>query len=116
MQQYIRGRQWPRAPLGLFFAAVGQDGHQGDKVIERLMSSSDGDSYWELAPWPKPARRQLASQIFDRYDQTYGLDVSLDPTWFDDTERECRGDEQNIRAFIKRFVARLDEEFGPPVW
>lgn len=114
--QYMKGRQWPKAPLGMFFAAVGQEGHQGDEIIEKLMPLLDGECYWDLKPWPKHDRKQLAEKIFALYAQTYQIDGAFQEQWFNEMERECRGDEQNIRSFIKRFVARLDEEFGPPEW
>lgn len=112
--QYMNSQQWPKAPLGMFFAAVGQEGHQGDEIIDRLMPLLDGECYWNLKPWPKHDRVQLAEKVFGLYAQTYQIDGAFQEQWFNETERECRGDEQNIRSFIKRFVARLDEEFGPP--
>lgn len=116
LHQYMSGGSWPKAPLGLFFAAVGQDGHQGDEIIEKLMSRADGDCYWELKPWPKSARNALAEKLYDLYAATYGIREFFEDAWFDDTEDACRGEVQNIRSFIKRFIARLDEEFGPPAW
>ena len=108
--------EWPKAPLALFFAAVGQEGHQGDEIIENIMSLFDGDCFWPLTSWAKTARRDLAEKIFTVYAQAYYITEAFAEEWFEQADRRCRGDEQNIRAFIKRYVAGLDEEFGPPRW
>lgn len=115
LYQYTKGNRWPKVPLGLFFAAVGQEGHQGDEIIEKLMSPVDDEGYWELKYWPKNSRKKLAENIFLLYAKTYETGAVAWEQWFEETENACIGDDQ-IRSFIKCFVARLDKEFGPPAW
>jgi hypothetical protein len=106
----------PMAPLAIFFATVGQDGHQGDILIEDLISRSGGDSFI-LTPWASQQRIELAQKIFVLYQQAYGLEGGIDPLLARNVEEllvdSGHGDSDLIRMYIKWYLALLDSKYGP---
>ncbi len=106
----------PIAPLAIFFATVGQDGHRGDILIGDLITRSGGDTF-ALAPWAIAQRVELAHRIFSLYQQAYGLQGSFDPELAQDAEDllvdSGHGDSDLIRMYIKWYLALLDLKYGP---
>lgn len=106
----------PIAPLGIFFASVGEEGHVGDAIIDFLIEKAGGE-YYRINPWPRGRRLELARVIHRLYCDAYGLEHSFDRRIVDEIERGLETDSSDIgliRMFIKRYVAKLDSLFGPP--
>ena len=106
------------APIAVFFASVGQDGHAGDAVISQLIRAGDGRRH-ELAPLSPAHRAELGTEVFKLYADVYGLAGELDERQITEVERSLAdsgivADSGVTRAFIKEFVASLDRAFGPP--
>jgi hypothetical protein len=105
------------APLGMFFATVGDDDHEGDEAIAAMVGSSP-DAQHLLEPWSRAKRVELAERIYDVYCEAYGIDAPFDNVVAGSVERQLSahgdGDSGLVRAFIKRYVAALDSAFGPP--
>lgn len=115
---YLRGETSHRAaPLGLFFATVGEDETGADAAVGPMLAATGGGSY-RLEPWPPALRRELAERIGRLYTAAYALDAGFDPTLVDRVEAGLAhgslDDSGLIRAFIKRYVAALDAGYGPP--
>ena len=115
---YLRGETGHRAaPLGLFFATVGEDEAGEDAAVGPLLAATGGGSY-RLESWPPALRRELAERIARLYAAAYGLAPSFDPVFVDRVEASLAhgglDDSGLIRAFIKRYVAALDVGYGPP--
>ncbi len=106
----------PIAPLAIFFATVGQDGHLGDILIEYLIKSSGGDTY-VLTPWSSNHRIELAQKIYNLYKETYKIGNSFDPMLAKGVEKlmvsHGYDDGDLIRMFIKWYLAMLDLKHGP---
>ena len=115
---YLQGRTEHRpAPLGLFFATVGEDEHGGDEVIRRMLDATGGDEH-RLEPRPPAQRLELARRIHRLYCAAYAVDRDFDPAIVERIEQGFveagLDDSRLIRAFIKRYVGTLDARFGPP--
>jgi hypothetical protein len=104
------------APLGMFFATVGDDDHDGDQAISAMVGVSP-DAHFYLEPWSLEERAELAERIHGVYCHAYAIDSPFDGALVDDVEHQLTvyGDEDSglVRAFIKRYVARLDVVYGP---
>ncbi len=118
LQECVAGKtDHASAPLALFFASVGLDGHVGDQRIRKMVKDSGGDIYW-LDDWAPEALLELGGSIGSVYADAYGIGVSsagdthrrvlnrLDPGVLTSSGR--------IRAYIKQYVRELDTQFGPP--
>jgi len=107
----------PTAPMALFIATVGQDGHTGDAIIDNMVKSTGGKMY-QLKPWPQAERVKLAQKIHHLYCDAYKISQSFDHLIVEQIEKELKrygyGDSGLIRAFIKRYVGTLDSLYGPP--
>lgn len=106
------------APVALFFAAVGQGGHAGDAHIESLLNAGTGKRF-ELTPMNIRHRLSLAREIHSMYVETYGLVGTFNKDVVHKVERSLRESGQLdssgvARAFVKRYVASLDQQYGPP--
>ena len=115
---YLRGETEHRAaPLGLFFATVGEDEHGGDAVIGAMLDATGGENY-HLEPWPAGQWRELAARLHRLYAAAYALDREFDPALVERIEarfaEEGLDESGLIRAFIKRYVGALDALYGPP--
>jgi len=118
LQQYLDGETGHRAaPLALFFATVGEEGHTGDKVIENLIGA-EPEARYDLQPWPPEELHRLAGKIDRLYTVAYGLEEAIDGALVARVEADLdtmgSGDSGLIRAFIKRYVGALDVRYGPP--
>lgn len=104
----------PQAPLAIFIGAVSQDGRKGDPWVEDLVESSGGKRYF-LTPWSDAKKEQLANSIFNLYQSTYEISASYDQGLIDKTQMllESRDQTDLVRAFIKYYMAVLDNEYGP---
>lgn len=114
---YLKGElDHPKAPLAVFFATVGEEGHRGDLVVDRLIEATGGD-YYPLKPWSRPDRVQLAQRIHRQYSDVYDVNeafsASVAQTIEDQLEQRGAGDGGLIRAFIKAYVGALDTLYGP---
>ncbi len=118
LTRYLRGDLgYPSAPLAVFFATVGEEGHVGDKVVERLVEESGGDFY-PLTLWAREERAELARRIFSLYSEAYDVSDPYSPSVVESIEDYLeRGapDGGLIRAFIKAYVGALDSLYGPGV-
>jgi len=115
LEQYVsQGFRIPPAPLAIFIGAVSQDGNKGDPWIEDLVYSSGGKQYF-LTPWSDAQKEQLANRIFNLYQSTYQISASYDQGLIDKTRMLLESREQTdlVRAFIKYYMAVLDNEYGP---
>lgn len=106
------------SPLAVFFATVGDDDHDGDDIIRRLVGTGES-GYFELPIWTAEDRQMLASRIFDLYCSAYGIERSFESRLVQQLERNLErlgydNDSGLIRAFIKRYVSALDALYGPP--
>jgi hypothetical protein len=121
LQKYFAGDlDHPRAPLAVFFATVGQEGHDGDMVVDRLVEASGGGYYRLRAP-SRVERIELARRIYVQYSEAYGVTESFSASVAESVENylQERGapDGGLIRAFIKTYVGALDSLHGPgPRW
>ena len=117
LTDYLQGNTDHRsAPLGIFFATVGEASHIGDTVIEQMLAGVEGDDY-ELEPWPSDELQDLAERIHTLYRRAYTVDGAFDSVVAEQVADDCSvesvGDGM-IRAFIKRYVGVLDTKYGPP--
>jgi hypothetical protein len=115
---YLQGQTDHRpAPLGLFFATVGEDEHGGDAVIGRMLEATGGENY-ALEPWPAAQRLELAARLHRLYCAAYGLEHDFAADVAERLDQQFAADHLDdsllIRAFIKRYVATLDTLYGPP--
>lgn len=105
------------APIGIFVATTGQDGNVGDSVLDYIVNNSDGERY-EIRALSKQDRVQLANKIYSIYSDTYGIEGSFNQELFNTTENELEKNDINnsglVRAFIKRYIGKLDSVYGPP--
>ena len=116
--QYLRGETGHKpAPLAIYFASVGQDGHLGDAIIGAMLEHTGGERY-QLDPLERPERRILAGQIMAVYGEAYEIDIENRGDLVDSVEATLEryefADSGITRAFIKRLLAVLDSEYGPP--
>ena len=105
------------APLAIFIATVGEEGHVGDAVVEILVDGTPGGRF-VLKEWSEQDRLVLAERIHGLYIDAYpGTDESFDPQMVARVEEELEDTEVDssgfIRAFIKRYVLALDNRYGP---
>lgn len=115
LENYVsQGFRIPPAPLAIFIGAVSQDGHKGDPWVEDLVESSGGEQYF-LTPWSDAQKEQLANSIFNLYKSTYQLSDCYDQGLIDKTQVLLESHDQTdlVRAFIKYYMAVLDNEYGP---
>lgn len=115
---YVRGETAHRAaPLGIFFATVGEDEHGGDAVIGAMLAATGGEAH-PLEPWPPAQRLELAGRIHRLYRAAYAIDCDFDRSVVERLEESFAADglddSRLIRAFIKRYVGTLDARYGPP--
>jgi hypothetical protein len=119
LARYVAGASgYASAPIALFFASVGQDGHRGDRIIEHLVEAGQG-SRFDLEPMDAERRRMLAERIHKMYLDAYSIEAEFNQTLVDAVETSLveSGDIDSsgvARAFIKRYVAALDALHGPP--
>lgn len=106
----------PKAPLSVFFATIGEEGHDGDQFVDRLIEEAGG-SYYPIKPWSHEDRAELSRRIFRLYSEAYEIDSDYAPVIPEVVEKtlEVKGAGGNglIRAFIKSYVGALDSLHGP---
>lgn len=104
------------APLAIFIATVGQEGHAGDAFVSMLVEASGGAEY-DLEEWSPGMLRKLAENIHCLYETAYRLDAGFDKKQVSSVERLLDDDDVaesgHVRAFIKGYVASLDVQYGP---
>lgn len=104
----------PQAPLAIFIGAVSQDGWNGDPWVADMVKMSGGKQYF-LTPWSDAKKQQLANSIYGLYQSAYEISASYDQGLIEKTENllESRDQTDLVRAFIKFYIAVLDNEYGP---
>ncbi len=115
--KYVNGKTGlPSAPLVLCFATIGQDGYEGDSMIEDMIDNCGGQRY-VLGPWSVEQRLKTAEQIYLLYRDVYEITAEFSPHLVRQVEEllDSKGfdDHDRVRAFIKWYMALLDVEFGP---
>jgi RecA/RadA recombinase len=103
------------APLSVFIATVGQEGHEGDAVVEALVEATSG-GLWPLDEWTGDSLRELAKRIHALYCKAYMVDDAFDERLLRSVDELLADDELDdspVRAFIKQYVAVLDVTYGP---
>ncbi len=109
----------PRAPLSVFFATVGEEGHVGDREVDALIEAAGGEGdYYRLKTWSREERAELARRIHRMYSQAYGGTAAYSSSVAEEVEnylerRGATGGDDLIRAFIKTYVGALDSLCGP---
>jgi hypothetical protein len=116
--EYLRDKlDYAPAPLGVFFATVGDDDHPGDKFIADLAAESDQSTY-NLKPWHLRELVGLSKRIHRLYAKAYAVDdlfsAGAAGSVAGSLEEDGHGESGMIRSFIKRYVAALDIAYGPP--
>jgi len=117
-QYFLDETIYIKAPLGIFFATVGQEGNDGDPVLEKLVATNEQNRY-NLRIWDKEHRIELAESIYKMYCMAYSLSCPFDSKLADSLEQTLAqkiqdNDSGLIRAFIKWYVGLMDIKYGPP--
>lgn len=106
------------APLSIFFATVGDDGHKGNALVDMLIDAAGGD-YFVLDSIKTSQLWELARRIHRIYEEAYGLGAEFDSSLVEQTAQELEDEGYTesglIRGFIKLYVSKLDSLYGPPV-
>jgi hypothetical protein len=114
LTKYLTGEtSHPQAPCALFFATVDQPEHQGDKVVDQLIDTCDGE-YYSLTEMDWDAMKDIGRRIHKLYKETYGIS---EPFSVDSTQgiyNLISTHSGRVRSFIKHYLAHLDDKFGPP--
>ncbi len=119
LTQYLRGDvvDYESAPFGLFFATVGDDLHEGDAAIRKMLGEDKG-GYYHLQSWSPDQRSVLATRLHYLYCAAYGMKHEFDEAIVERIEDQLElsgyDDSGLIRAFIKRYIGTLDALYGPP--
>lgn len=118
LTNYFAGRgQFPKAPLALFLASVGQEGNVGDNLIKYMIEKTNG-GFYALSPWANEQLILLAQKIHKLYCKSYAIDSLFNVSVAYATEKILQdkgfNDSGLIRAFIKTYVSLLDLQYGPP--
>lgn len=100
------------SPIGIFFAAVGLDGHVGDKIIDWLINECGGEFY-PLKRFEKDACIELGNKIFRLYRDVYEIQADWNESIARKMYEKLENQDGHVRAFIKNFIARLDKWHGP---
>ncbi len=122
LAEYLKGGlDHPDAPLALFIATVGQDGHAGDSALDPLLES--GTKPFECKQLDKADLLELGKRLVRFYASAYGL-KNLSEKDMDDILDRVSGrfyDNPSIwassgltRAWAKFLVQFLDKLMGPP--
>ena len=117
LTQYLNGRTgYVHAPFTILFAAVGEEGHIGDALIEELVTRTKGECF-KLKPRTPRERLGLAERIHRLYADGYEIVEPFDAELARGVEWEVAKSQDSglVRAFIKRYVAALDSRYGPTV-
>ena len=114
LTKYLTGNtSHPCAPCAIFFATVGQPGHQGDKVVDQLIEDCDGD-YYPLDEMDRDAMRDIGKRIYKLYNKTYNLSEPFSVSTAKKIYQKIEIHGGRVRSFIKHYMAHLDDNFGPP--
>lgn len=117
LREYLAGETAHRpAPIALFIATVGEEGHLGDAVVQ-LLVDGENDGRYRLRSMSRANRGTLARRIHSLYCDAYAVDDAFDPSLAEGVEESLAasaGDSDITRSFIKRYVGRLDWVYGPP--
>jgi hypothetical protein len=117
LEEYLGGRTGvPAAPLALFVASVGQEGHVGDDLIDSMIRQLGSEPY-ELSPISPAAQHSLAERIHSIYCDAYAVADPRPDRLIDrinDLASVAAESESGFtRAFIKSFVSACDVSYGP---
>ncbi len=106
------------APVSLFIASVGEDGHLGDIMLQHLISKASGKAY-SLSLMSQEEYFSLAQKIFNLYCKAYNLNDSYNRKYAENAQNILQrkmliDDSGLVRAFIKSYMSILDAKYGPP--
>ena len=118
LRRYFSGQsRYPEAPLSIFIATVGEEGHETKALVDNLVSAAGGRTY-RLRPWTPEQYRDFARLIHDVYCDAYGIEERFEsqrvPRILRRVEEADSDDAAIVRAFIKAYVSDLDARLGPP--
>ena len=113
---------WPnggsaRIPLAMFFGTIGGDDNVGGTIVAQLLELAGGERR-VLASWTEEHLLELAERIHALYVEAYSLrdafDLAAATGVLSTIDGEDAGESGQVRAFIKHWVAHLDQRHGPP--
>ena len=111
---YIKGdTAHTPAPITLFFATLGEEGHEGDAIIDFMIDECDGN-YLQMRELEKKDLFEISKRIFFLYQTTYNIENNYDPQLAASAYEWVGHASGRVRAFIKQYVSLLDETFRPP--
>ena len=114
LTKYLAGKtSHPWAPCSLFFATIGQPGHQGDKVVDQLVESCGGE-YYPLEEMDWDAMKDIGKRIHKLYNKTYSLSEPFSLATTERIYNRIENHSGRVRSFIKHYLAHLDDSYGPP--
>jgi hypothetical protein len=103
-------------PLALFIATVGHEGDLGDRYVEKLVQATGGNRFL-ITPLTRDDRFSLAQKIHDLYNSAYSLAGPFSAEVVARVEKAIAKtnvyESALVRAFVKRYVAELDSQYGP---
>jgi len=114
LSKYLMGKTGhQKAPLAIFFASVGQDGHLGDEIIEQLIDHCQGSNYF-LREFEEADCIEIGRKIFNLYKEVYLCPGAFEYGEAQQTYSKVRMKDGHVRQFIKHYLANLDRKYGPP--
>ncbi len=114
LMDYLNGKTGHKeAPLSIFIASVGMDGHLGDKIIDFMIEECAGEFY-PLEVLGEDDCIELGRRIFDLYRDVYKVQGLYDEAQAKAIYGRINVEEGRVRKFIKYYIGVLDMKYGPP--
>lgn len=114
LMNYLKGKTGHKAaPLSIFIASVGTDGHLGDKIIDAMIRECEGEFY-SLKILEERDCIELGRKMFNLYRDVYNVKSLYDETRAKEIHKNIKIDEGHVRKFIKYYIGYLDMKYGPP--
>ncbi len=115
---FKRNTDFLYAPMGIFFAAIDQEGQEGDPIIRKYIAF-DKENRYHLKIFNKDQLIILAKKIYTIYCKAYSLQYKFNPGIITEVEnlvaKKIEYDDSGlIRSFIKWYLSLLDMNYGPP--
>lgn len=118
LKKYLKGElDHEPAPLAIFVASVGQEGHYGDEILTELCRVSGGEPF-ELRPMESKEYKLLGGKIHELYRSAYGIQAApkydIVQKAQDEIDLDYADQESGeTRIFIKNLLSRCDAMYGP---
>jgi len=114
MTEYLRGEiRLSFFPCALFVATIEEEDSIGDEIVDEMVDVCDGD-YHKQEELKESDLITISQKIFKLYCETYGVKSSYNREKADNAFSAVGNESGRVRAFIKHYVALLDQEYGPP--